>query len=411
MYWILLSQRSRLMVQPAMSAVLSSQHPDYDLQGRLGNFMITDLLQMIQLSGKSGTLTLHQGWNSRSIIFEQGRITYVASGSKLPGQFDLLVRTGRLTRQQVELFRQRRPGKSEEEMIDELIKRKLIERSAIERCNEQLLESAIYTLFLWRNCAFTFIANQIDKRNGVAVSVDGNHLIIEGTRRLDEWIEISPVVPSVFMIFRKRPHLVDKPVPEHLVPVFNAANGTRDVTAIARTVGISQFDAARALFELANEKYVESNPPSKAKVCELFQLCVESIYMKMVLYERSRLALDFEHELNRFASDNNLRVRMNSGRTTRGDFDNPINAIDLIELYKTFIGIQNNELSQVFEPRVFQGLMEGLYLNADPEMQSMMRMYEFFDIDSIAILDMFDSSVQAKDGTTYLTSPVPSKSA
>ncbi len=41
--------------------------------------------------------------------------------------------------------------------------------------------------------------------------------------------------------------------------------------------------------------------------------------------------------------------------------------------------IQNNELSQVFEPRVFQGLMEGLYLNADPEMQSMMRMYEFFD--------------------------------
>ena len=40
----------------------------------------------------------------------------------------------------------------------------------------------------------------------------------------------------------------------------------------------------------------------------------------------------------------------------------------------------------------FQGLMEGLYLNADPEMHSMMRMYEFFDIDGIAILDMFDSS-------------------
>ena len=365
---------------------------EFDLQGRLGNFLISDLLQMIQLSGKTGTLTLLQGWNNRKITFELGRISYVSSGSRLPSQFELLVRTGRLTRHQVEAFRQRRPGKSDEEMIDELISRKLIDRAAIDKCNEQLLESAIYTLFLWRNCAFTFKAGDVSKVNGVAVSVDGNHLIIEGTRRVDEWIEISPVVPSVFMIFRQRPHLVERTVPDHLRRVFDCVNGNRDVTGIARATGLSQFDAARALYELAQDRFVESNPPNKLKVVELFKLCVESIYMKMVLFERSRLALEFEHELNRFAVENGLRVRMSAGRTNRGDIETPLNTIDLIELYKTFIGIQNNKLSQLFEPRVFQGLMEGLYLNADPEMQSMMRMYEFFDIDGIAILDMFDSS-------------------
>lgn len=365
---------------------------EFDLQGRLGNFLISDLLQMIQLSGKTGTLTLLQGWNNRKITFELGRISYVSSGSRLPSQFELLVRTGRLTRHQVEAFRQRRPGKSDEEMIDELISRKLIDRAAIDKCNEQLLESAIYTLFLWRNCAFTFKAGDVSKVNGVAVSVDGNHLIIEGTRRVDEWIEISPVVPSVFMIFRQRPHLVERTVPDHLQRVFDCVNGNRDVTGIARATGLSQFDAARALYELAQDRFVESNPPNKLRVVELFKLCVESIYMKMVLFERSRLALEFEHELNRFAVENGLRVRMSAGRTNRGDIETPLNTIDLIELYKTFIGIQNNKLSQLFEPRVFQGLMEGLYLNADPEMQSMMRMYEFFDIDGIAILDMFDSS-------------------
>ena len=105
---------------------------EFDFQGRLGNFLISDLLQMIQLSGKTGTLTLLQGWNNRTITFEKGRISYVASGSRLPSQFDLLVRTGRLTRHQVEAFRQRRPGKTEEEMIDELITRKLLDRAAIE---------------------------------------------------------------------------------------------------------------------------------------------------------------------------------------------------------------------------------------------------------------------------------------
>ena len=82
---------------------------EFDLQGRLGNFLISDLLQMIQLSGKTGTLTLLQGWNNRKITFELGRISYVSSGSRLPSQFELLVRTGRLTRHQVEAFRQRRP--------------------------------------------------------------------------------------------------------------------------------------------------------------------------------------------------------------------------------------------------------------------------------------------------------------
>lgn len=169
--------------------------PEFDLQGRLGNFLISDLIQMIGLSGKTGTLTLIQGWNKRTITFEHGRISNVASDARLPGLFELLARTGRLTRKQIEAFRARRPGRREEEMIGELLERKLLSQADLSRCNEMLLESSVYTLFLWRNCALTFKAGVIDKEGGVPVTVDGNHLIIEGTRRVDEWVEISPVVP------------------------------------------------------------------------------------------------------------------------------------------------------------------------------------------------------------------------
>jgi hypothetical protein len=177
---------------------------EYDLKGRLGNFLISDILQMVSLSGKTGTLTLIQGWNTRTISFEKGRICYVAAGARLPGMFDLLVRTGRLQRFQVEGFRVRRPGKTDDEMLAELVQRKILAREDLDRCNELLLETAVYTLFLWRNCIFTFRAGELVLEGGVPVSVDANHLIIEGTRRVDEWIEISPVVPSVLMIFRKR---------------------------------------------------------------------------------------------------------------------------------------------------------------------------------------------------------------
>jgi hypothetical protein len=63
--------------------------------------------------------------------------------------------------------------------------------------------------------------------------------------------------------------------------------------------------------------------------------------------------------------------------------------MELIDLYKLFVGIQSNKLSKLFEPRVMQGLMEGLYLNADAELRSMMRQYEFFEMDGLHVLEMF----------------------
>jgi hypothetical protein len=42
----------------------------------------------------------------------------------------------------------------------------------------------------------------------------------------------------------------------------------------------------------------------------------------------------------------------------------------------------------MFEPRVMQGLIEGLYRSADPELRSMMRQYDFFELDGLQVLDM-----------------------
>ena len=165
------------------------------------------------------------------------------------------------------------------------------------------------------------------KEGGVPVTVDGNHLTIEGTRRVDEW--------------------------------------------------------------------------------------VESIYMKLVLYEHRKDALLFENELNRFAAEHGLTVRMSFGKLIRNDFQTKLSPTELIDLYKLFIsGIQNDKLSRMFEPRVFKGLMEGLYRNADPEIRAMIWMSEFFEIGGINLLDMFGQPNGATTlDTKELLSPTSSRSA
>jgi len=360
---------------------------ELDLQGRLGVFTLSDLFQMLSFTQKTGILTLIQGWNTRTITFEDGRVSYVAAGSRLPTMTELLARLGKLTREHVVALRQRGLY-SEEAIVKHLRETNAITDDDIRACEEQLLEISIYTLFLWRNCYFTFKAGEVVREGGVPVAIDSMRLIIEGTRRVDEWIQLSPVVPSVYMIFRRRAQQPDAAPPEELQGVFLLVDGQRDVVTIAREAGLTQFETARALYLLATQDYIEAIPPNKAKVIELFNLAVESIYLKLVLFDHARVALEFENQLNRFAVENRLKVRMAAGKVIISDQNTPISPTELVDLYKLFIAIQNNKFSKMFDPVVAQGLMEGLYRHTDAEFQAMMRMYEFIEIEGLLLRDM-----------------------
>src|SRR5437016_6200836 len=80
----------------------NNEKDDFDLQGRLGCFSLSDLLQTLSFTQKTGTLTLIQGWNTRTICFEQGRITYIAAATRLPSIVDLLIESGHMTVAQLE---------------------------------------------------------------------------------------------------------------------------------------------------------------------------------------------------------------------------------------------------------------------------------------------------------------------
>lgn len=358
-----------------------------DLAGRLGTFNLSDVLQMLSFSGKTGTLTLIQGWNTRTISFRQGRVCYIAAGTHVATVLELLIRSGHITRAQVaEAARQGMT--SEAGVVQGLVQVGAVTTADVQRCIERQLESTIYSLFLWRNCIFTFVANQLVLEGGVPVELDSEHLIIEGTRRVDEWIEISPIVPSVFMVFQRRAVLVPS-LKDAEVAIYHLIDGVRDVATIAQEAALTQFDTAKILHQLVKRGIIEAAPPNKLKIMQLFTLAVESIHMKLMMYGHSREALEFQNQLNRFARDNSLKVRMASGRIVLNDLDTPLDATSLIDLYKLFIGIQNNKFGKILEAEKAIGLMEGLYRNTDPEFQSMMRMYEFYEIEGLLPVEMF----------------------
>src|SRR5204863_4159673 len=165
-----------------------------------------------------------------------------------------------------------------------LLKHKLVTLEELQWCEEQMMETTIYTLFLWRNCRFTFQGDLLVKTDGIPVSVSAEKLIIEGTRRVDEWIRISPVIPSVLMAFRRLPRPVTGPLSEEAREVLAHVDGVSDVATLARLRSRTQFDTAKLLHGLTQLGLVQPVPPDKHRVMELFRYTAEAIYIKLVMY-------------------------------------------------------------------------------------------------------------------------------
>jgi hypothetical protein len=154
-------------------------------------------------------------------------------------------------------------------------------------------------------------------------------------------------------------------------------DGKRDLATVAAVAGTTQFEVARALHRMVQAGQARAMAPDKVKIVELFSFLCESIHMKLMMFGHSADAMLFERELNRFAQENGLKVRMRGGKIALSDAHAPIVSTALIDLYRLFIAIQNNHFARRFDPEVVHGLVEGLYLHVGRELQDMLVMYEF----------------------------------
>jgi hypothetical protein len=365
----------------ALSLDETPQETGPDLQGRLRSFTLSDILQLLSFAGQTGTLTLEQGWNRRTLTFERGRITYIAAATRLASLAQLLHAAGKVDPEALDaaLAAQAATGESLGEVLVGL---GAVDEGDLKRCREQQLEETIYSLFLWRSCRFAFASGEILKEEGgIAVDLASERLIMDGTRRVDEWIAISPSVPSVRLIYTR----VGRAEPENPTDrtVLELLDSRRDVAAVAGAAGATQFDVARSLHRLVQAGLARAMAPDKVRIIELFNWLAESIHVKLMMFGHSAAALEFERELNRFAIENELKVRMRGGKVALSDLDTPIASTALIDLYRLFIAIQNNHFARRFEPEIVHGLVQGLYMHVGPELQDMMRMYEFVQIEGL----------------------------
>jgi len=233
------------------------------IQGPLHELGLTDLLQLIHLSRKTGTLSVRSARSSLTAELEIDRGAVV--GARAPGEAprlgQLLVRTGRATPRQVEraLAEQRlAPGRR---LGAILVESQGVPRDEVESQLRFQVEETVFDLMRWTEGDFHFEESPVEDPGPVPLRVSTEALLLESLRRMDEWSTFSDAPPDTDLI----PGLVeaepgDAPVLD-LQPaeweVLAAVDGERSLRAIAHQLGRAEFEVAKAVFALVSAGVVD----------------------------------------------------------------------------------------------------------------------------------------------------------
>lgn len=170
------------------------------IRGSLSEASLPDVIQLLAMGSKTGTLSLTVPRSGGAISFDNGRICHALISGRHLGT-----------------------------------------------------EDAVFAMFAWNEGSFSFEPGVHPPADAQLVSLGSQGVLLEGARRVDEWSMIEKKLPSFEMIFTlDRQQLLRNNITltmeqQQLLPVID---GFRDIHELMRVSKMGEFDVGKALFGL-----------------------------------------------------------------------------------------------------------------------------------------------------------------
>src|SRR6185295_1094983 len=211
------------------------------IKGSLKEASLPDVIQLLFLGRRTGCLALADRHNFGTIYVEEGHIIYAAIVNRRDRLGDILVRSGRITQEQLQDAVAAQEGDREHKLGEILVERGVLPREQLESYIRLQIEEAVYYLFTWISGTFNFEAGVRPELEDFLVRINPEFLLLEGARRVDEWSQIEKKIPSFDLIFQADHSRIGESAPtltteQHFF--LQAEDGIRDVQQIMEESGL-----------------------------------------------------------------------------------------------------------------------------------------------------------------------------
>src|SRR5215217_5697467 len=154
------------------------------IKGSLKEASLPDVIQLLFLGRRTGCLALADRHNFGTIYFDEGQIVYAAIVNRRDRLGDILVRSGRITHDQLQAAVDRQQGDRKNKLGEILVELGALPRADLERYIHLQIEEAVYYLFTWTSGTFNFEAGVRPEREDFLVRLNPESLLLEGARRV-----------------------------------------------------------------------------------------------------------------------------------------------------------------------------------------------------------------------------------
>jgi len=241
--------------QPAAGGL--PQGPRCILCGDLSSFPVVDFLGFLHAARLSGGLTVASGGLDRTVVFKEGEVRGAQSGA--PGERigEVALRMGFLRPEQLTEAAAEASG-SGKLFGKVLVERGFLQPAELWKCLHEQVAGVFHAILVAREGVFSLVGMAEPELPGIPLSVNTQQLLMDGIRRIDELELFRSRIPGPGSYLQRREPrrpVALKPLEAQLLALVD---GRRTVAELAGVAHLSDFEATKVLYHLAEAGYLEA---------------------------------------------------------------------------------------------------------------------------------------------------------
>ncbi|MGD2143072.1 MAG: DUF4388 domain-containing protein [Anaerolineae bacterium] len=239
------------------------------LKGNLRDFSIAQLLNLISLAGKTGTLKIQSDGESADLYFKLGKLVYATLGEGGCELAEALRQGGAITDRQARTIQSRVGDRTDRELGLLLINAGYLSQRVVVECMRAYILNSVYSLFTWSEGRFRFESGSPPVDGVISVPIGLENVIVQGSRRMEMWERLQEELPDLDtpLKFADRPQAnlrdINLNVEEWRVISFIHPRNT--IQQIARANDLSEFQIRKIIYGLLQAGLVELVRPEPAR--------------------------------------------------------------------------------------------------------------------------------------------------
>ena len=235
------------------------------LRGNLRDFTVTQLLNLINLARKTGTLVVDGPSEQAQVSFREGKLAYARIGREDNGLAAVLHKANKLNSNQYRTISERAGRMTDKELGLLLINAGYVSQEDILLNLQIYFTDVIRRLYPWVEGLFRFENDLLPPDDRINVKLDLENLIIEGSRQLREWEQLQDEIPSLDLALKFTEHPmtnINLSVEEwRVVKYIDPKNTMKQISSAAK---LNDMEIRRIVYALIQAGLVEMVRPSTA---------------------------------------------------------------------------------------------------------------------------------------------------